>query len=233
MTVVAIHQPNYLPWLGFFDKLVRSDVFIILDNAQFPKTGGNWVNRTQIRSALTSKWLSIPVRRPDGVQLISDVRMLGGTWRENHFEQFVNAYREAHFFQPCLDVLKSIYEGSSANLASFNLRAISSVLSFMGMEEHKKFTLASTLEVNATGTRRLVELVKKVGGTEYLSGDGSAKYLEVEQFEEAKIHLRYQEFQEPIRTQSGDGHFVPGLSVVDALAEIGAIATRGLLGRAT
>jgi len=229
-STVAIHQPNYLPWLGFFHKLVHSDVFVVLDDVQIQKTRSSWVNRTQILNAGKPRWLTIPINRPSGVQQIQLTTILeDGLWRKSHRGRLHEAYRRAPYYQGLSDFLDGLYEVRANSLLEFNLSAIRAVLDLLGLSDARKLVMASSLAVDLQGTNRLIELVKRVGGDSYLCGSGSSGYLEPRVFDEASVKLVWQSFSEVNRSQLGTTTFIAGLSIVDALLTLGPVETRGLL----
>jgi len=229
MTCVAIHQPNYLPWLGFFDKLFRSDVFVILDDAQFQKTGGNWVNRTRILRAGQPSWLTIPVRRPSGIQRILDVCESYPGWRSSHQRAILETYRTSVKGDEIEQITDELFSFKGSSIAEFNLNAIEVVVRAIGRNDHRKIIRSSTLEISSSGTQRLVDIVLKVDGDKYLCGDGSAEYLENELFDRNDIELEFQKFHEYRRPHLGSTGFVPGLTVIDAIAFFGCANVPGII----
>jgi len=228
--LVAVHQPTFLPWLGFFHKLLQSDVFIILDDAQIQKTGSSWVNRTQILAAGKPRWLTIPVNRVSGVQQIRLTSIPeGGDWCKSHRNLLHEAYRQAPYYMALSDFLDELYENAGNSLLEFNLSAIRAILDLLGLSDARKLVMASSLAVDLQGTNRLIELVKRVGGDSYLCGSGSAGYLEPRVFEEESVKLVWQKFAEVNRNQLGTATFVAGLSIIDALLTLGPVKTGGLL----
>jgi len=231
---VAIHQPNFLPWLGFFHKLIQCDVFVVLDDVQIQKTGSSWASRTRILELGNSRWLTIPINRPSGTQQIrlTTIRE-DGMWRKSHRGRLHEAYRRAPYYSRLSDFLDNLYDNSGDSLLNFNLAAIHGILDLLGLSDAKKFVLASSLGVKSNGTTRLVNLVKSVGGDSYLCGSGSSGYLEPRAFEEASLTLVWQSFTELSRSQLGTTTFVSGLSIIDAMLMLGPTQTRGLLETST
>lgn len=226
---VAIHQPNYLPWLGFFHKIRKSDVFILLDDAQFPRNGGNWINRCKINAGGSARWLTVPVSRPSGLQLIGEVQGANPSWRQAHREILDIYYRSAPAYAEMLPVLDTIFRTSGERLLDFNLTVLNMLLELLNPDGKEKLVRSSTLGVTSVGTKRLVELTSRVGGSEYLSGNGAGGYLDPSEFEHANIELSFQNFVELPRPQLGTSEFIPGLSVIDALMMMGVSGVVSLL----
>lgn len=232
--LVAIHQPNFLPWLGFFHKLIKSDVFVVLDDVQIQRTGSSWVNRTKILESGNSHWLTIPINRSSGVQTIQVTTSLDdGLWRKSHRGRLHGAYRQAPHYKVLSAFLDGLYSNRSTSLLEFNLSAIHSVLDLLGLYDAQKLVMASSFATDSQGTDRLIELVKRVGGDSYLCGSGSSGYLEPRMFEEESVELVWQNFTEVNRRQLGTTTFIAGLSIVDALLTLGPVETRGLLESST
>jgi hypothetical protein len=230
-TLVAIHQPTYLPWLGFFDKLRRSDVVIILDDVQIQRTGSSWVNRTQILSEGKTLWLTIPIHRPSGLQQISATKIVDEDfWKKRHRGLIHTAYRMYPHYRTISPILDEVYGNSESSLLEFNIFTIRKILELLESNDAEKFVFASSFNVKSGGTSRLVELVKRSGGDSYLCGAGSTNYLQPEKFADAGVLLKFQNFVEVERPQNGTSDFVKGLSVLDSLSIIGARATSQILG---
>jgi hypothetical protein len=228
--LVAVHQPTYLPWLGFLHKLLQSDVFVILDDVQIQKTGSSWVNRTQILRSGKRQWLTIPINRPSGVQQIRAVKIAeDGKWRKSHRGIIHESYENAPFFNQLSGFLDQIYECQHESLLEFNLRGIHLIIDLLGLSVAQKFVMASSFAVETEGTARLIDLVKCAGGDSYLCGSGSSGYLEPDSFKKASVKLVWQDFVEEKRSQLETSTFVPGLSVLDSLLVLGPSQTREYL----
>jgi hypothetical protein len=219
--VVAIHQPNFLPWLGYFDKLRKADVFIFLDDAQLPRRGGSWVNRVKLAVGGEPHWLTAPIIRPSGTQRIADVQIDDGRrWRDKALRTVRQSYGACPHFDETFPVVEDILRCSTSSLVELNETAIRRLSSVVEGGQGTRLVRSSELGVDAGGTERLIELTKRVGGRIYLSGDGSAGYQEPSHFEDEGVTLRYQRFDHPRYPQRTPG-FTPGLSVVDALMNVG------------
>lgn len=227
--VVAIHQPNFLPWLGYFDKLARADVFVVLDDAQFPKKQGNATNRVRLLVGGRAAFVTAPVVRSfHGVRQIREMRIdETRPWRAKLVKTVETNYRPAPSFDEVNPLVTDLIHTPTDNLAAYNEAGIRRLASALGLDE-RKLVLSSTLGVQSSGTDRLIELTKAVGGTAYLSGDGAGGYQEDKRFAEVGLELRHQNFEHPGYSQRAE-HPVLGLSIVDALMSCGIEGTRALL----
>ncbi|CAO3429037.1 WbqC family protein [Azospirillum doebereinerae] len=213
---VAIHQPNYFPWLGYFAKMAQSDVFIFLDDAQLPQ-GRSYVHRTRIPADGGSVWMSAPVRR-ERLQAIGDVRFAEDGWRRRHRATLLHTYRHAPFFEPVMALVDTLFALETDNLSRFNMNAVSRLAGYLDLP--CRCALASSFGVTSSSDDRLVDLVRAVEGAVYISGEGGQNYQHAEKFEAAGIELRVCSYKPRPYRQVQDG-FVAGLSVLDALFNLG------------
>jgi hypothetical protein len=230
-SLVAIHQPNFLPWLGFFDKLARADVFVVLDDVQFPKKGGTWMNRVQLLVNGEASWLTVPVDRSyHGNRLVLEMRTdESRPWREKAVKTIESAYGGSPHFGEVQPRIHELLANPTDRLAEHNEHSLRALASDVGLDTDK-LVRSSTLTATSAATDRLVELVRAVGGDAYLSGGGAGGYQEEEKFGEAGIELVMQDFQHLTYPQPTDSP-VHGLSIVDALMNCGFERTGELLRR--
>ena len=227
--VVAIHQPNFFPWLGYFDKIARADVFIVLDNVQFSKTGGTWSNRVRILLDGRAVWATMPVERSfHGVRRVREMRMADRSWRVRFLGAVRAAYRRAPHFDEVFPLVEELSATPTEMVAEFNLTVVRALTGRLGLGAGK-LTVGSTLGIEGAGTDLLVQAVRAVGGGTYLCGDGAEGYQDDEKFTAAEIGLAQQRFRHPMYPQLGVSEFVPGLSVIDALMNCGFAETRELI----
>jgi hypothetical protein len=227
--LVAIHQPNFFPWLGYFNKIARADVFIVLDNVQFAKTGGTWSNRVRILLEGRPIWVTLPVERSfQGVRLVREMRVAEGPWRVRLLRTIRGAYRRALYFHEVFPLVEELIGTPTDMVAEFNLTVVRALTGRLGLDPGK-LIVGSTLGVEGGGTDLLVNAVRAVGGSGYLCGGGAHGYQDDERFAPAGIGLVQQMFQHPVYPQLGAGEFVPGLSIIDALMNCGFVGTRELV----
>jgi hypothetical protein len=215
--IVAIHQPNFLPWLGFFYKMLKSDIFVFLDNVQFSKN--SFQNRVKIKSSQGAIWLTVPILHNFG-QLTKDVRINNKEpWREKHLKTFEMNYKRAAYFKPFFELLQEIYFKKEWELlVDFNTELISHISKFLGIKTET--IRASSLNVSGKSTDLLINIVKELNGSIYLSGKGGANYQDEKKFKNNGIELRYSDFKHPTYPQLW-GEFIEGLSIVDLLFNCG------------
>jgi hypothetical protein len=220
--IVAIHQPNFFPWLGYFNKIARADLFLLMDNAQFPKTGGNWSNRVRLLVNNEPQWVTVPVVRAfHGVRSVREMRINNDApWRVKFIKTIKTNYNHAPFFESVSPFLEELINNPTDMLSDYNTSAINSLAAALRIDP-SKLIQGSTLHAEGSATDLLISMIKAVGGTAYLAGGGAAGYQEDEKFSAAGIQLIQQDFKHPVYAQRKGGEFVPGLSIIDALMNCG------------
>ena len=214
--IVAIHQPEFFPWLGFFHKMYLSDVFVFLDNVQFEKN--NWQNRNRIMLSGKPGWLTMPIKKHSLNTKIKDIEI---DWQssnvvKDHLNSIRFNYCKCKFFNELFPFMEGLYLKQPKYLADFNLEFIKFISQKLGID--KKFILASELKLPVDlkgGTEVTLDIVKKMKGDIYLSGSGAKDYLIQERYQEEKILLKFQEFHHPEYFQRGIVSFVSNLSILD------------------
>ncbi|MBE3133929.1 MAG: WbqC family protein [Acidobacteria bacterium] len=223
--LVGIHQPNYLPWCGYFAKSRAVDVFVFLDDAQMPG-GQSYVSRTRIAGAGGPEWLTVPVERHLD-EPIQAVRFAQGPWTRKHLGTLRARYGRRPHFKAVFERFEPLYACPGEHLAQFNMTLIASIWQYLGL--HPVFQMSSQWGVEGASDDRLINLVRALGGTVYVSGKGGANYQDPRKFEAAGIRLEVQEYR-PVPYDQGREPFEPGLSIVDLLFNVGLDGRRVLLG---
>jgi hypothetical protein len=215
MTVLAAHQPQYLPWLGFFDKIAQADVFVLLDNVQFKKN--EWQNRNRIKGPSGPQWITVPVRHRFP-QTIAEVEVLESQpWRRKHLRALESNYGKAACFDETMPLLYAALERPWERLADLNIELVRRLADRLGIDTTLR--LGSEVAAREDPTLRLVDLCLELGADTYLSGAGG-DYLDSSAFADAGLSLRFQRFEHPFYAQL-HGEFESHLSVVDLLMNRG------------
>lgn len=212
--LVAIHQPEYLPWLGYFEKMMRADVFVLLDNVQFTK--GDFHNRTRIKGPAGPQWLSVPVHAHLS-ERINEVRVAGHGWEQKHWRALVNCYSRAAFFGELAGEFEAFYGQRADRLIDYSVGALEIVARRLGIDG--KWVMASELKAGGKKSELVLNICRELGATAYYSGRSGGSYLRREEFGRVGIEIKVQDFAHPIYEQLfGDGAgFAPNLSAVDLL----------------
>jgi hypothetical protein len=220
--LVAIHQPNFFPWLGYFDKIRRADVFVFLDQVDYPRSGssgmGSWCNRVRIAVQGEPHWITCPLQRmPLGSPITAASIEDRQPWRKKLLKTLEANYRKAPRYAETVDFLACLITADEVNLATFNIAAIKAITHHLGLST--RFLRQSELQHSGSGTELLISLVKQTGGNAYLAGGGAAGYQEDAMFGEHGVRLVAQNFQ-PM-PYCDPKHFIPGLSIIDYLMHDG------------
>lgn len=228
--LVAIHQPTFFPWLGYFNKIDRCDQFVVLDTVQFSKKGGTWANRVRLLISGQARWVTMPVERNyHGVRSYAEMRIDNGhPWRDKLLQTLRTNYRAAAHFTEVFPPLEDLISNPTTRLTDYNVSAILYLAKALGTDVAKIVT-ASALKAEGSGTGLLVSITKSAGGTAYLCGGGATGYQEDEKFAAAGVDLVYQNFTHPVYEQVNAPEFAPGLSVIDALMNCGFERTAALI----
>ena len=218
----VVLQPTYLPWMGYFGMIDAADTFVFYDDVQFSVQ--SWQQRNKIKSANGScMWLSVPIVR-NSRQKINEVRInKASDWRKKHWESIYQSYAKAPFFEKYAPILKGVYENEWEYLVDLNITLIKKITEILGLKT--QFIVSSELNVEGVKTERLVNILKKIGADEYITGPGAKDYIEVNSFKENDIKLYWYEYQHPVYPQIR-GDFIPCLSAIDLLFNTGGEAIR-------
>lgn len=214
----AILQPSYLPWPGHFFWAFHCDTFIFLDDVQF--TRRDWRNRNKIKTAKGPQWLTVPIiTKGKFNQIILETKIDNSiNWRKKHWLSIKHHYSRAPYFKSYEMVLQEIYLRDWDYLVDLSIYSMAAISKLIGLKTI--FIRSSKIKVTGTKTERLVNICKKVGATEYLTGERAKSYIKEELFKIEKIKIVYQDFK-PIVYPQLYGEFVPYLSMLDMLLNCG------------
>ena len=215
--ILAAHQPQYLPWLGYLDKIDRADVFVLLDRVQFKKN--EWQNRNRIKQAGGWHWLTVPVRHRFP-QLIGDVEIADPRWRRRHRRSLEAAYRRTAYFETEAAHLDAVYERDWNDLLAINVKTVRHLAQRFGIET--PILLGSEFDnlSEEQADERLISLCRLLEADTYLAGAGGMDYMDLSRWRRAGIRVVFQDFHHPVYPQL-HGPFVPGLSAADFLFHCG------------
>lgn len=213
---VSIHQPNYIPWLGFFNKILQSDIYIVFDDVQFPR-GKDFAYRNKIKTPQGGKWLSLPVSNKS--ELVEWRHALLSTdvdWRTEHLNHITAAYKNAPYYTEVFTLLETIYDKDYTTIQDLNLAIIQAVLDIYNWEG--RVVKSSELNINERGLDKIIGLLTEVSATSYITGvgAGSQRYIDETVFDNNDIELQYQDFTHPEYLQQ-HGNFEANMSIIDLL----------------
>ncbi|MDI9634867.1 WbqC family protein [Kamptonema cortianum] len=225
----AVHQPNFIPWLGYFSKMKAADVFIFLDDVQMP-VGRSYVSRTMIRNLPdkepNTQWLTVPVHKKFEAK-INEIRMMEEeSWKKSHLSKISQIYRNSPNYNDVMPLLSHIYEQGFIFLKDFNIAFIESIGRAIGLKT--KTLLSSRFNIETKSDQRIIDLGKLIYASEYISGEGGENYQLMENFERNNLLLRVSSYP-PQKYEEKGFPFCYGLSILDCLFVHGISATKELL----
>jgi len=215
MRTVVISQPRYLPFIGYFSRIHRSDVFIILNTVKFKIK--EFDRRNKLRSYVPPGWfwLSVPVKRSDYNKNINEVVIdQESNWREKHWRSIEMGYARAPYFKDYKNELKKIYSCKWSKIQDLQISQIRLFMEFLNISS--EIVLSSDLRHDGKSTDLLISLVKEVGGDAYLYGKGGQNYLDVEKMKSCGILPIPHDFHHPEYSQVHGG-FIPYMAIIDLL----------------
>jgi len=212
---IGILQPGYLPWLGFFEQMYKSDVFVIYEDVQYDKHG--WRNRNRIKTANGVQWLTVPILvKFEEHPLISEVEVDNKqNWRKKHLSAIQQSYSKAPFYKEYADIFEEAYSRDWEYLIDIDMYFITKLSECLGMGS-KKIIRSSTLDATGDRVERLVNICKMFKADTFYEGAAGRNYLDEKHFAGHGIRLEFQDYKHPIYNQLY-GDFVPYLSVIDLL----------------
>ncbi len=213
----AIHQPHYFPYPGFFHKVKQVDIFVMMDATQYDK---RFTNRNRILDPHGPVWLSVPIDKARRFMPNRDV-MVNNTipWKSDHWQKILVSYAKAPYFDLYSTDLKRFYERDWRSLFELDLETTKKVMEWLGVDT--PVVLESTLGVRSMGSQRLVDICEAVGANAYLSGRGGTRYLDEGVFRARGVSMEYQSYSAVPYPQRFGGQFVPDLSILDMLFNVG------------
>jgi len=218
---VAIHQPNYIPWIGYFYKLAQVDKFVFLDTVQYPR-GSSFSNRNQIKTSNGVKYLSIPVSIPSGRKgkvTFNEVQFADTVWRSKHLKMLKFNYSRSPYFTEIFPIMESVLT-SEMTFTDQNIALISKISDYLKINTNI-YKLSEILKDFGNKTDLIIDICKKLEADIYYSGTGGGKdYNDEELLKSNNISLKYSDFKHPVYPQLW-GEFISRLSIIDLLFNCG------------
>jgi hypothetical protein len=225
--IVGIHQPNFMPWLGYFYKMAVADKFVYLDNVPYSK--GSYTNRVQIKTQGGPRWLTVPVLTSGklGQNIVELVADDHSAWRKKTLATLDGSYRKCPHFKTYFGDIQRIISSGPANLADLNIELIEYFAGQLGIATQTgklRRVRSSALAAQGKATDLLTAICKELGADTYLSGSGGANYQDEQAFAAAGLKLIYAKYKHPAYPQAF-GEFVSGLTIADLLFNCGPEST--------
>lgn len=223
---VVIHQPDFLPYLGFFHRFLHADLYVALDHVQFVRSNRGWTHRDKIKTPQGACWVTVNVKKAPRSTPIDRIELADTGWREENLNLIEQNYRKAPHFAEVMPQLQSLYASPGAGLREFNMASIELLMDILDVRI--PWVYSSTLAPVGAKNELLADLLGKVGATHYLSGVGAKDYFDPSPFAKAGVQVVWQNFVHPTYPQC-HGAFEPYLSSIDMLFNCGVQRSRLLL----
>lgn len=209
---VSIHQPHYFPWIRYFNKIVMSDYFVILDDTQYEKNG--WQSRTRIRSD-KEMLLTVPVHHNLDSQIM-DVKIAEKRWREKHIRTLYHVYSKSLYFNDYFEEIRELLMNSSYFMSEINISTIKYVMKCLDIKT--PIIRSSELKTTSAKSEKIIEICKALGANTYLSGEFAInEYMDLKLFKDSGIKITSTDYIcQPYR-QMNHTDFIPDLCILDLL----------------
>lgn len=216
---VAILQSNYIPWKGYFDLMAMVDVFVIYDEVQYTKN--DWRNRNKIMSNGKPQWITIPVRQNSIDQRIDETEIVLPKWHDKHWKTVQANYGRSPYFKEYGPKIQELYEACSGVklLSEINYIFLKGIANMLDIQTELKWSKDLNLEGDKNG--RLIDAVKKCGGTEYISGPAAKGYLDEKRFAENGIEVEWMDYSGYKEYPQTGSEFEHGVSILDLIFNVG------------
>jgi hypothetical protein len=214
--IVFVHQPEYIPWLGFFDKLDRSDIYVIYDDAQYQH--GGFHNRNRVRTQQGWGWLTVPISHGHP-QTIKEVKIAKEKWKTKQLGIISSLYQKTPYFKKYYPTLKEAISFDHELLIGLNLHLIKTIAELLDIKA-KMMRSSEFPYSGAEKNEKLVSMCKYLGADAYLCGSGGRNYVDERLFNQSNIKVQWHSYMHPTYKQRFNG-FEPNMSIIDLLFNMG------------
>lgn len=216
---ISIHQPNFFPWVGYFEKINYSDIFIFLDDSLVHKKNLDLLNRSSFIFNSKKKFFSIPIKRDFLIKKISEVEIENiSSWKVKFINSLNENYKTKFFFDEVMSVIEDILRFESKFITEFNINAIKKLIKILKL--NIKIDFSSNFNLESSSSQKILDLVKLNRCDKYISGTGGKNYLKQEEFLKDKIEIIFYK-SKIINYNQGNISFISGLSILDLLFNCG------------
>ncbi|HVM87576.1 MAG TPA: WbqC family protein [Puia sp.] len=218
---IVISQPMYFPWVGMFEQVRLSNVFVFYDDVQFSK--GSFTNRVQVKTGTGEgfKWLTIPLEGLKLGALINEIEICNKkNWKNEHLDLLKSCYQKAPFYADMMEIVGELFDYATNNLSLFTIKSMELVLKYYELDKHVLISKSSDLNIPGKSYQRVLDIVKHFGGDTYITGHGAKNYLDAALFEENNVQVEFMDYQRIPYSQLF-GAFNPHVSILDLVANEG------------
>ncbi len=219
--IVTIHQPDFMPWIGFFNKIEKADVFVVLDHVTNKYNVRNWLRRVNFNINCQKCWLSVSLKKTKPSHIpISCMEVNDNIDYTKKLKSIRQSYQKTKYFDDIYPLITNWFDSDENKLSKRNMLFIKTIMNLLDIKT--EIIYSSDLNCNNKSTDLLIEIIKKINGGTYLCGSGAAGYQEDKKFHYNEIEVNYNNFKPPVyRQYNNKGEFISGLSIVDCLMNIG------------
>ena len=220
--MISIHQPDFFPWPGFFDKYLKSDIFVVLDDVHLSIGNNDWTNRTRVNFFGQKKWLTMPVgKKFRSLKTLNELNYLDV---KKSYQRILNQckdyYSDRTHFRKVFEIMEQCQNFESDNLVEYNMNIILNLIENLELP-CIPIIFSSQLGSKSQGSLRIVEIIQLLKGNDYLSGSGGKNYLDEKVFKKQGINLHFNNYLQDCYPQKHLTSFMEGLSVIDLMMELG------------
>ena len=216
---IVISQPMFFPWVGMYEQIKLADVYVHYDDVQFSK--GSFTNRVQVKSPSGITWLTVPLSGVRIDQPINEVRICNRKdWRKSHMGVLKACYAGAPYFGDMMGLVEEVYAPSPDLLVDVVKASLMAGGRYFGLDQGRHFVDVAALDVPGESSQRVLDIVRKLDGTHYVTGHGARSYLAHEIFEDAGVRVEYINYEKRAYPQL-HGAFTPFVSILDLIANLG------------
>ena len=216
--IIATHQPNYIPWMGYFYKISQCDIFVFLDDVQFSKTGAHNYHYIKTPDGLLK--LKIPVKHGFIDPINKIITNDNSGWKKRHLDDLRKNYKDAPYFKSVFIEFEKILLEEKTNLAEFNIGIIQFFIKKFGLNTTTIKSSELNLDINLKGENRIIEICKSLDASIYYSGKGARAYQNEVNFKLNNLKLVYDDFS-PFKYNQLFGEFISNVSVLDFVFNYG------------
>jgi len=215
---IVISQSMYFPWVGLLEQIRLADKFVHYDDVQFAR---GFFNRVQIKDTNGTSWISVPLKRHSQKTFIRDVEIDNSVdWRSKHRKVLEHSYRKAPFFDDMLRLVDSVFDLKIDSLSELSMQSMLGLVDYFGIRA-PSFIRSEDLGIPGSGSERILEIVRHLGGDVYVTGHGASNYLDHDLFVKYGVDVRYMDYLRKPYLQL-HGAFTPYVSALDLVANHGA-----------
>lgn len=216
---IVISQSMLFPWVGMLEQIRLADRYVYYDDVQYSK--GSFVNRVQIKTAKGRCWMTVPLKNRRFGQSIDEVEVAPASkWRDTVLKLLKTSFDGARYADEAMDIANHVYSTEYPNIGALARASLMSLVNYFGLNTSTTFIDVKQLAVGGSSSQRVLEVVKRLGGTEYITGLGALKYLDHQLFATHGISVQYMQYRCCPYPQL-HGEFTPYVSGLDLIANCG------------